>query len=282
MNSAALQLACHRTPSGRRWALGDRFLSQEFALEKLLAAPSSELDALLLRHESGELASGAQLAPVAASHEIWASGVTYLRSRDARQQESSSGDVYERVYSAERPELFYKSQGFRVVDPGQSIRIRRDATWSVPEPELVLVVNAHAEIVGYTAGNDVSSRDIEGDNPLYLPQAKVYDGSCALGPVLQLLDQQGRQDLGALRGLEVELEITRQGERVFFGQTSVSQMKRSLDELVRYLFSELSFPAGVLLMTGTGVVPPETFTLNALDHVRIRVGGLTLDNPVSA
>lgn len=282
MNSHALQLACHRTPSGRRWALGDRFLSQEFALEKLLAAPSSELDALLLRHESGELASGAQLAPVATSHEIWASGVTYLRSRDARQQESSSGDVYERVYSAERPELFYKSQGFRVVDPGQAIRIRRDATWSVPEPELVLVVNAHAEIVGYTAGNDVSSRDIEGDNPLYLPQAKVYDGSCALGPALQLLDPRERQDLGALRALEVELEITRQGERVFFGQTSVGQMKRSLDELVRYLFSELSFPAGVLLMTGTGIVPPETFTLNALDRVRIRVGGLTLDNPVSA
>jgi 2-dehydro-3-deoxy-D-arabinonate dehydratase len=281
--NAALHLGCHAAPEGFRWALGEGLLSREFRLEALFTAPASEAMAVLERCATGEPATGARVAPLHANHEVWASGVTYLRSRDARQQESSSADVYERVYAAERPELFYKSQGFRVVTSGQAIRLRRDARWSVPEPELVLVVNAHGEIIGYTAGNDVSSRDIEGENPLYLPQAKVYDGSCALGPTLRLLDHAERADAAEwLRRLDVEVQVARDGAQVFSGQTSVSQMKRSLAELVRYLTLELSFPQGVFLMTGTGLVPPETFTLRNGDHVRIRVGEVTLENPVLA
>jgi 2-dehydro-3-deoxy-D-arabinonate dehydratase len=262
--------------------LGERFLAPEFSLEAALALRAGAFDALLASSVGTERATGPLCAPLAPSHEVWASGVTYLRSRDARQHESSTGDVYERVYSAERPELFYKSQGFRVVPSGQAIRIRRDARWSVPEPELVLLINAHGEILGYTAGNDVSSRDIEGENPLYLPQAKIYNGSCALGPALRLLDAQARADAEWFRKLDVGLEIERGGAQVFAGQTSIRQMKRTVRELVAALFAELSFPHGVLLMTGTGIVPGDDFTLQVADRVRITVGELTLDNTVKA
>jgi 2-dehydro-3-deoxy-D-arabinonate dehydratase len=178
------------------------------------------------------------------------------------------------VYDAQRPELFPKAAGWRVVGHEAAIRIRADSQWDVPEPELVIVVNCHQEIVGYCAGNDVSSRDIEGENPLYLPQAKVYDGSCALGPGIQLAT------IAELQDLRVGIAIRRKGETVFQGETRVSRMKRGLDELVTYLFRELEYPHGVLLMTGTGVVPPDDLTMHPGDAVRIQVGSMTLENVV--
>ncbi len=228
-----------------------------------------------LVEESGEI-GGAMLAPIDAHHEVWASGVTYLRSRVERESESSAADVYAKVYEADRPELFFKALGWRVVGPGQRIRIRKDSEWNVPEPELTLVINAHREIVGYTIGNDVSSRSIEGENPLYLPQAKSYDGSCAIGPGIVLAS------LEEIEQLTISLTISRNGEEVFTGETAISQMKRKLPELVEYLTREMSFPDGVLLMTGTGIVPSYPFTLEVGDVVTIKIGELTLTNPVTS
>jgi 2-dehydro-3-deoxy-D-arabinonate dehydratase len=199
--------------------------------------------------------------------------VTYLRSRDARKAESQVADVYERAYDAERPELFFKAPGWRVAGHGQPVRVRRDSRWNVPEPELTLLLNSRMEIVGYCAGNDVSSRDIEGENPLYLPQAKVYDGACALGPGLYLLE-------GALPDLPIRLAVKRDGATIFAGETSTANMKRSPEELAAWLGRELSFPHGALLMTGTGIVPGDDFSLQPGDHVRVSVGDLTLENPV--
>lgn len=218
-------------------------------------------------------AEGPLLSPIEASQEVWASGVTYERSRQARKEESDD-DLYDKVYAAERPELFFKALGWRVVGNGGAVRVRRDSGWNVPEPELVLVVNSEMEIIGYTAGNDVSSRDIEGENALYLPQAKVYDGSCALGPGI-LLD-----DPANLRDLAVELTIERDGTTVFEEGTRTSKMKRGIEELADYLGKELEFPDGSFLMTGTGVVPGEHFSLRPGDAVRIMVGGLVLANNV--
>ncbi len=202
--------------------------------------------------------------------------MTYLRSREARTAESESKDVYERVYEAERPELFFKSTGARAVGHGMKVRIRADARWSVPEPELTLVVNARLEIVGFTAGNDMSSRDIEGENPLYLPQAKVYNGSCAVGPGIHLATADESSDVA------IAIEIERGGAPVFKGDTRSSKMKRRLPELASYLGRELEFRDGVLLMTGTGIVPPDDFTLRPGDVVRIHVGPLTLENEVGS
>lgn len=217
------------------------------------------------------------LAPIG-SQEVWAAGVTYFRSRSARMEESKSaggGSFYDRVYSAERPELFFKATAARVVGPGQAVRIRRDASWSVPEPELTLVVNPRGEIVGYTIGNDMSSRDIEGENPLYLPQAKVYDGSCAVGPGILLASE----PLPATA--EIRIEILRGGQAAFGGTTTLAEMKRTPQELVSYLYRECSFPTGCLLMTGTGIVPPDSFTLMSGDEIRIEIDGIgTLSNPV--
>ncbi len=273
-----MDLTRHHTPQGPRWALDGRALPAGLTLAGLLALPRSHLLALLQELDSGlqDLAEGPLLAPVEPDQEVWGSGVTYLRSRDARRAESAVADVYERVYLAERPELFFKAPGWRVVGHGQPVRVRRDATWNVPEPELTLVVNAYGEIVGYTVGNDMSSRDIEGENPLYLPQAKIYNGSCAVGPALRLLPE------GVPRGLTIRMEIFRGPERVFHGTIETGQMKRALPELVQYLFRELDFPHGVLLMTGTGIVPPDEFSLKPGDRVRIAVGDLVLENPVTS
>jgi 2-dehydro-3-deoxy-D-arabinonate dehydratase len=210
--------------------------------------------------------------------EVWAAGVTYERSRVARREESEAGgDFYDRVYDAERPEIFLKATSRRVVGPGQPIRVRRDSTWDVPEPELTLVLSAAGKIVGYTVGNDVSSRSIEGQNPLYLPQAKVYDGCCALGPAIALADWDGPDP----RDVPIYLSITRGSEVAFAGETSTARMRRTPAELVGYLFRELSFPEGVFLMTGTGIVPPDSFTLQDGDVVEIALGGIgTLTNPV--
>ena len=209
--------------------------------------------------------------------EIWAAGVTYLRSRDARQVEAvDGGDVYARIYQAERPELFFKAHGAQVVGPHSDVGIRRDARWSVPEPELALVVNPALEVVGWTAANDMSSRDLEGENPLYLPQAKVYTASCALGPGIVLEPVADRWPDVAIR-----VAIERAGQGAFAGETHTRQIRRRPDELVEYLGRCLAFPDGAVLLTGTGIVPPDDFTLAAGDVVQITVGGLaSLINPV--
>jgi 2-dehydro-3-deoxy-D-arabinonate dehydratase len=205
------------------------------------------------------------LAPVG-SQEIWAAGVTYERSKEGRREESKESGAavfYSKVYEAERPELFFKAAGWRVVGPGGKIRVRQDARWSVPEPELVLVINDDQQIIGYTLGNDVSSRDIEGENPLYLPQAKVYDGSCALGPAIWINEQ--AMDLNA----EISMVVERSGKPVYQGSVSLARIRRGFNELVDYLYREIRFPVGAFLLTGTGIVPPNDFTLLSGDVVRI-------------
>jgi 2-dehydro-3-deoxy-D-arabinonate dehydratase len=208
----------------------------------------------------------------------WAAGVTYYRSRDARMAESKDaggGDFYDRVYVAERPELFFKGTASRVAAPGEAVRIRSDAKWSVPEPELTLVINPRGVIIGYTIGNDMSSRDIEGENPLYLPQAKVYDRSSALGPCILV----SGDPLPA--STPIRLEIDRAGTPVFSGATTLAELKRKPAQLVEYLFRDNVFPVGVCLMTGTGVVPPDSFALAAGDRIRITIDPIgTLENTV--
>ena len=217
------------------------------------------------RAQEFPLASQSTLLAPLDVQEVWASGVTYLRSKVARMEESQDGgDFYDKVYDAERPELFLKATPSRVVGPGQPIRIRRDSTWDVPEPELTLVLSSSGAIVGYTVGNDVSSRSIEGENPLYLPQAKYFDGCCALGPVIEVADAPF-----AVR--EIRLAIERDGKTTFTGQTSTAQMRRKIEELAAYLFRELTFPDGVFLMTGTGIVPPDDWTLQSGDVVTIEI-----------
>ena len=216
------------------------------------------------------------LTPVE-SQEVWAAGVTYLRSRDARMVESEfSANAYDRVYDAERPEIFFKSLPEKVISPGDAVGIREDAHWNVPEPELALVINSSGKIVGFTIGNDMSSRDIEGENLLYLPQAKIYTGSCAVGPwiVAGPTEDDARQ-------WSIQLEIRRRGEQVFAGETRAGKIKRPFKELVDYLFRSQKFPNGAILLTGAGVVPPDSFTLEAHDTVRITISGIgTLQNPV--
>ena len=217
------------------------------------------------------------LAPVV-SQEVWAAGVTYYRSRSARIAESKDaggGNFYDRVYAAERPELFFKATGRRVVGPGCSVRIRSDAKWSVPEPELTLLISPAGAIVGYTIGNDMSSRDIEGENPLYLPQAKIYDGSCALGPCILLSAELPKKTA-------IQLEIAREGKTVFTGSTTLAELKRDPKELAKFLFRDNSFPQGVFLMTGTGIVPEDNFTLASGDVIGIGIDGIgTLKNYVA-
>lgn len=271
-----MYLTRHASPDGPRWAINERFLPAGLNMSALLTLPVSALNDLLAALESsGPVAQGELLAPIEQGAEVWGAGVTYLRSRDARKAESATADVYQKVYEAERPEVFFKSAGWRVAGPGAAVRIRRDTSWNVPEPELTLVINAHAEIVGYTVGNDMSSRDIEGQNPLYLPQAKTYNGSCALGPGIRVASPD------AMSGLNIRLQIERAGTAAFQGDTSTSQMKRSFQELAGFLCRELSFPQGAYLMTGTGIVPPDDFTLQPGDVVSITIGEDTLSNPVA-
>lgn len=217
------------------------------------------------------------LAPIG-SQEIWASGVTYLRSRDARMEESKDaggGTFYDRVYDADRPELFFKATAARTVGPGGTVRIRKDSDWNVPEPELALLISSEGTIEGYTIGNDMSSRDIEGENPLYLPQAKTYEGCAALGPCIYVTDKP--IDAESM----IRLTIVRSGAMAFEGKIALSNMKRKLPELVEYLFRECNFPNGCFLMTGTGIIPPDEFTLKVGDEVQIRIDNIgTLINTV--
>jgi 2-dehydro-3-deoxy-D-arabinonate dehydratase len=240
---------------------------------------------LLQRHaqsprceEAASLLADALLPPMQ-SQELWCSGVTYERSKVERQEESKNtdgGDFYQRVYEAERPELFFKANRHRVVPHGGKVRIRADSAWNVPEPELTLVLNRHGTIIGYTIGNDMSSRSIEGENPLYLPQAKTYDGCAALGPCVYVTNAIFPRDA------RITLDITRSGDKVFSGAVSISMITRTFEELAAFLFRECSFPAGALLMTGTGIVPPSPFTLQSGDEIAIAIDHIgTLVNTVA-
>ena len=270
-----MYLTRHQTGAGPRWALDGRYLPAAFSMGLLMEAPAAAAPALLSALPKGEPAGDPLLAPIEPAQEVWAAGVTYLRSRDARKEESSVADVYQKVYDAERPEVFFKGNGWRVIPNGQHVRIRADSQWNVPEPEMVLVINRAGEILGYCAGNDMSSRDIEGDNPLYLPQAKIYDGSCALGSGIQLAEA------GALGDLPIKIEIIREGQPVFAGEATTAQMRRRPAELAAWLVRELTFPQGVFLMTGTCVVPGGGFTLCAGDTMKITVGTVSLENSVA-
>ena len=242
------------------------------------ADPHAVLQAALAgAHPTSAPSSASLLAPIQ-SQEVWAAGVTYYRSRTARMAESKDsggGTFYDKVYEADRPEIFFKATPHRVAAPHTGVRIRGDSKWNVPEPELTLAVTAGGKIFGYTLGNDMSSRDIEGENPLYLPQAKVYDRSAALGPCLVITDT-----LPAATAV-IAIEIRRAGAVVFSGETTVGQIKRPLPSLAAWLYRDNSFPRGAYLMTGTGVVPPDAFTLQRDDEIRITLAPVgTLVNHV--
>lgn len=264
---------------------GDRVLDVAAAggpatLADALTMPVADLRARLeaARGNAGEgiPLDAVQLSAPVDRQEVWAAGVTYLRSRDARMEESTQKDVYDRVYDADRPELFLKATPSRVSGPGEPVAIRGDSTWDVPEPELALVLNRDGETVGHTVGNDVSSRSIEGENPLYLPQAKVYTACAAVGPVIALA-----WELPDVANLPIRLTIRRGGEVHFAGDTSTNQIHRPFTELVNYLFRHNQFPSGAILMTGTGIIPPPEFTLEDGDEVEIAIDGVcTLRNPV--
>ncbi|MBS1794631.1 MAG: fumarylacetoacetate hydrolase family protein [Acidobacteria bacterium] len=251
----------------------DRFYLQnsdwdEFIDSDELFAKTSRLIAAATPLANGEDLIRNELLPPIGSQEIWASGVTYFNSKLAREQESKDaggGDFYARVYVADRPELFFKSAGFRAVGSGGKVRIRRDSTWDVPEPELTLLISSGGKIVGFTIGNDMSSRSIEGQNPLYLPQAKSYDGSAAVGPCILV------SEAPPARETEIEMIVRRNGETVFEGKTDLGQIRRDFDELASWLFREMSFPAGCFLMTGTGIIPSNDFTLRSGDEIRITI-----------
>jgi 2-dehydro-3-deoxy-D-arabinonate dehydratase len=209
------------------------------------------------------------LAPLD-EQEVWAAGVTYKRSQEARERESAgAARFYDLVYTAPRPELFLKATPHRVAGPGECVRVRADSRWSVPEPELALVLSPRLRLVGYTIGNDMSARDIEGENPLYLPQAKIYDRACALGPVITLCE-----NMPSLDKVRISLAIERRGKTAFEGATSLTAMARPLDDLVRWLAKDNSFPHGVILLTGTGVVPPDSFSLAVDDVIHIEITGI--------
>ena len=268
----------YNTPAGVHLERDSEGRATRLSIDELFRAD----DPLALVHQAWESSSAGALpdellAPLG-SQEVWAAGVTYYRSRTARMEESeeAGGDrFYDLVYDAERPELFLKATSRRVRPPGATVGIRSDSTWDVPEPELTLAINRSGRVFGATIGNDMSSRSIEGENPLYLPQAKVYTGSASLGPCLLVGSLPGPED-------EITLRISRSGEEAFRGTTALSQLKRTYDELAGFLFRENDFPDGALLMTGTGIVPDHPFTLQEGDVVSITIDGIgTLENTVA-
>jgi 2-dehydro-3-deoxy-D-arabinonate dehydratase len=249
----------------------DEFINDDNLFEKIQKLVST------VKPKNEPPATATILAPLQ-SQEVWACGVTYLRSKIGREEESKvagGSDFYTRVYDAERPEVFFKSTAHRVVGHGGKVNIRKDSTWDVPEPELTLVVTSSGKIVGYTIGNDMSSRSIEGENPLYLPQAKTYDACAAIGPCIFVTDQSIPLNTG------ISLEIVRNGASVFKGHIELNQMKRTPEELVSFVYRECSFPHGCLIMTGTGIVPGNDFTLQSKDEIRISIDHIgTLTNTV--
>lgn len=282
-----MQLAKVRLPSGERTVgllergriyplslSGGQYQTLSEILES--ADPAATVALLADRSTSHAVEDVVLLAPLD-GQEVWAAGVTYRRSRTARMEESvGAARFYDLVYEAPRPELFFKATPHRVAGPGMPVRIRRDSNWNVPEPELALVLDSKLRLVGFTIGNDMSSRDIEGENPLYLPQAKVYDGCCALGPCITLLiGMPDPDDIG------ISLLIRRRGSAAFAGKTNVGQLARTFDDLIGYLGRDNSFPKGAILLTGTGIVPEDDFTLQPDDVVEITIDGIgTLSNPV--
>ena|ERR1051326_1144019 len=244
-----------------------------------LEKTEKSLAKILKQNASRHALKDIQLLKPVERQEVWAVGVTYLRSKKARMEESDfSATAYDKVYEAPRPELFFKSMPQKVVGPDEPVGIRSDAKWNVPEPELAFVINSRGSIVGFTIGNDMSSRDIEGENLLYLPQAKIYERSCAVGPVVVV-----GADEAEARTWKIQLHIERKGARVFEGETSVGQIKRRFSELAEYLFRCQKFPHGAILLTGTGIVPPDTFTLQPGDKIAISISGIgTLENTVTA
>ncbi len=251
---------------------------QYSSLADLLEADDAAEVADFLADTSAKLAlSKVKLLPPIDQQEVWAAGVTYKRSQQARMEESAeSASCYDRVYRSARPELFFKATPHRVAGPGQPLRIRKDSQWNVPEPELALVLNSHLHLVGYTVGNDMSSREIEGENPLYLPQAKIYDGCCGLGPCITLAS-----GMPPSSQIGIEMQVIRHGETVFGDKTAISNMARSFDDLISWLGRENSFPDGAFLLTGTGIVPDSSFTLQPGDSIEITVTGIgTLVNTV--
>jgi 2-dehydro-3-deoxy-D-arabinonate dehydratase len=284
---SATALARFAAPEGPRLALWHRGESlalrdgdRDLGLDALLALPRAEIDRLVADACAARVVLAVADAPLLApveSQEVWASGVTYARSKEARMAESeTSADAYDQVYGAPRPELFFKSAGWRVVAPGDAVGIRADSSWNVPEPELAVLMNSRGEVVAYACGNDMSSRSIEGENTLYLPQAKVYDRCAALGPAAVLAGP------GVdVRDARIALSIERGGAVVFAGETSTAQMVRDAAALCRVVCSSYTLPMGAWLMTGTGLVPPDDFTLAPGDVVRIAVDGIgELVNPV--
>jgi len=275
-----VRLKLYRTTSGNVLEQDGEFFSLDISnWDELIASP--DLHSRLASAKTRKISRPGHdclLAPTV-SQEVWASGVTYYRSRDARMAESKEaggGSFYDRVYSATRPELFFKALGEKVIGPFGGVRIRSDAQWSVPEPELALLISSAGTIVGYTIGNDMSSRDIEGENPLYLPQAKVYDGSCALGPCILVSEHL------LPTTTSIGLTIQRQQKQVFIGSANLGNLKRSPRELVDFLCRENTFPHGAFLLTGTGVVPDNNFTLMRGDLIRIDIEGIgSLENHVA-
>lgn len=251
----------------------DQFVNDDNLYQKMKSIAQSQNPT----PEAGDLIASAILPPVQ-SQELWACGVTYYRSKVGRQEESKAaggGDFYERVYEAERPEVFFKATANRIVGYGDKVNIRKDSTWDVPEPELTLVVTSSGKIVGYTVGNDMSSRSIEGENPLYLPQAKTYDACAAIGPCVFVTEDP------LPKSTNIGLEIVRQGNPAFHGSVGYDQMRRTPEELVSFVFRECSFPNGCLIMTGTGIVPGHDFTLKSGDEIRITIDYIgTLVNTV--
>ena len=261
------------------WHALTRSLDALLAEPDLAAAARDAMGAQLCRAEDVAARPGSEpsfLAPIE-SQEAWAAGVTYKRSQEARKVEAGGADFYDRIYASERPEIFLKATRSRTVGPGGEVGIRSDSRWNVPEPELALVLNRHLDVVGFTVGNDMSSRDIEGENPLYLPQAKVYDRCLGLGPHIVTTD-----DVPDPLNLAVELRILRAGNVAFEGSTSTSRLNRTLEELCAYLGRCNTFPTGAILLTGTGIVPPDEFTLAPNDEVVIRIEGIgVLTNTVT-
>jgi 2-dehydro-3-deoxy-D-arabinonate dehydratase len=273
-------LRLYKTNSGALLEHENQWLSLDFPWDDLITRDDLQefLEGSIPSLPAADPAAlNALLAPIG-KQEVWGAGVTYLRSRDARMQESESaggGDFYDRVYNAERPELFFKATPHRVVGPGSNVAIRSDAKWSVPEPELALLLSPSGKILGYTVGNDMSSRDIEGENPLYLPQAKTYDRSCGLGPCILVTADP------LPRSTEISLDILRQGKAAFKGSTTLNSLKRDLTTLVEYLYRNNSFPHGCFLLTGTGIIPEDSFTLSRGDEIHITITGIgTMVNSV--